>query len=100
MLEDFLQSRAAGGSGAKALAGYRAAWNDLATWYERETGRSLDVALLSRLDLAEWRKDLQARLRPSTVNLRIRQVRGILTWAMSAEMVRENPARGLRAVPE
>jgi len=100
MVEDFLRARAEEGAGAKALAGYHAAWNDLASWYRRESGSELDPSAISRLDLAEWRRDLQTRLRPSTVNLRVRQVRGILTWAASEGLVRENPAKGLRSVPE
>ncbi len=100
LIDDFEASRQAAGTTDATLDGYRAAWAELARWYEAANARAPDPAALTSLDLAEWRRSLAARLQPSSVNTRLRQLKAILAWAVHEGVIAENPARNLRPVPQ
>ena len=77
-----------------------AAWQAFARWHEEATGQPLDPAAVSSLDAAEFRRHLQASLKPSSVNTRLRQVKAVFAWAAQTGALERDPLREVRQVPE
>lgn len=97
----FLEARAARGATAKTLALYRTALAQLALWAQTAAdGEPAAPDTLSALDLAEYRRHLQTRLQPSSVNTRLRQLKAAFAWAQETGRVRQSPAAALRFIPD
>ena len=72
-----------------------------ASWWEGTAGRSFDPAAVAPLDVAEYRRRLQnAGRKPATVNLHIDALSSFFSWAALQDVVRVDPAEGVKRVRE
>jgi len=58
-----------------------------------------EVADVTPIDLAEWRRRRSAEAKPSTVNLEIGAMRQFFRWAVSYGLIASDPSSGLKQVP-
>ncbi len=100
LIDDFLAAKRAAGASEHTLSGYLAAWQAFAKWHQETTGQPLDPAAVSSLDAAEFRRHLQAMLKPSSVNTRLHQIKAVFAWAAESGAIERDPLRDLRQVPE
>ena len=99
-MDDFLAAKRAAGASEHTFSGYLAAWQAFVRWHEATVGRPLDPRAVSSLDAAEFRRHLQALLKPSSVNTRLRQVKAVFAWGAQTGALERDPLREVRQVPE
>lgn len=79
---------------------YRRNLSAFASWYEQTTGAPPELAAVTALDVADFRRCLQARRKPPTVNRHLKSLRTFFAWAVAEGHAEHNPASGVRRVPE
>lgn len=70
-------------------------------WWEDARGRAFDPALVRTGDVEDWRLTRQRDegAAPATINRGLSLVRGYGAWATRMNLIPENPAHGVAAVP-
>ena len=97
-LTGFATTLKAEGASPSTVANYYRAVRDFLGWFAVQTGQPGDPALVTPLDLAEYRRILAARGRPATVNLALAGLRRFFAWCAARGLVAADPAAGLRPV--
>ena len=71
------------------------------TWWERQSGRPFDPALLLDTDLRDWRNARQQDdgAAPATINRALSTLRGYCAWAVTTGLMTENAAAEIDDVP-
>ncbi len=83
----------------KTQIAYTHAVAQFCAWFEAQAGESADVASLTKLDVAHYRRDLQAQGKaPSTINKALAALRAWCTWAIEASVREDNPVLGMKRV--
>ena len=99
-LTGFASALKAEGAFPSTVANYYRAARDFLGWFAAQTGQPGDPALVTPLDLAEYRRILAVRGRPATVNLALAGLRRFFAWCAVRGVVEVDPAAGLRLVPQ
>lgn len=73
------------------VAAYQADLVDFARWYEETTGERLEPHLVTELDLADYRRYLMEKCKPTTVNRRLVAIRKWLDWGLEKGLVTKRP---------
>ncbi|MBS3951198.1 MAG: phage integrase N-terminal SAM-like domain-containing protein, partial [Peptococcaceae bacterium] len=71
-----------------------------ATWTE-ETYSDFDPATVTSLDIADYRRTLQAKNRkPATVNNALDAIGSFFAWTKKTGFIQADPTEGVKRVPE
>jgi len=88
------------GLSEKSVASYLGQVRRFAAWYEGACG-PFDPAAVSQLDVAEYRRWMQAKgCKPATVNLALVALGRFFSWAVEEGICSFDPAAGVKRVPE
>jgi len=75
--------------------------SDFRAWFERTTGKSLDPALITPLDVKSYRDSYlsdERRLAPSTINSYLSAVRAFCKWARDQGLAATDPSDGIKGI--
>jgi site-specific recombinase XerD len=100
ILTVYLEALASRGGSAKTAREVTTAWTQLASWWEATTDQPWNPTAVSSLDLADYRRFLSRRLKPASVNTRLRQCKTVFRWAADTGALPADPARSLRLLPD
>ncbi|MEW6049271.1 MAG: phage integrase N-terminal SAM-like domain-containing protein, partial [Bacillota bacterium] len=88
------------GLSEKSVVSYLGQVRRFAAWYEGACGQ-FDPAAVSQLDVAEYRRWMQAKgCKPATVNLALVALGRFFSWAVEEGICSFDPAAGVKRVPE
>jgi integrase/recombinase XerC len=100
ILEGFATGLRARGLSEKSVGSYVGQVRRFAVWYEETCGQ-FDPAAVTQLDVAEYRRWMQAKgCKPATVNLALVALGRFFSWAVEEGICSFNPAAGVKRVPE
>ncbi len=82
------------------IKGYLADLKHFAAWYKQSTGSELDPALITPVDVREYKQHMQVVERKSgaTINHRLAALSCFLSWAVASGRIEQNPASKLKGV--
>jgi site-specific recombinase XerD len=99
-VQDFLQALAMQGAAALTLRHYRFDLLHFARFLEGSTGEPFSPAAITPTDIRDYRSHLLnvERRAPATITRRLAALRKFSQWAMSQDLLTENPAEGVKGV--
>jgi integrase/recombinase XerC len=101
-IEAFLQFLQTEDRAERTIEGYTRDLEKFLAWFEKTTGRKPEPAIITPLDVREYRRHLQSerRLKPASVNRRLAALRVYFRWATETGLIASNPAMSIKMVPQ
>ncbi|MBC7336679.1 MAG: phage integrase N-terminal SAM-like domain-containing protein, partial [Clostridia bacterium] len=100
-VEQLLAHLAGSGRAENTQQAYRLDLAGFARWYKKAARTAPEPAGVGPFDIAEYRRWLlDAGRKPSTVNRALGVLSQFFAWALKNSLASEDPASGLRRVPE
>lgn len=86
----------------RTIDGYLRDLEKFLAWFEQTTGRQPQPAIITPLDIREYRRHLQHdhRLKPASVNRRLAALRVYFCWATETGLTASNPAVSIKMLPQ
>lgn len=91
VIEDYCRHLECSGKSSLTVSSYRQDLVNLERWVEGTLGEGASWRDLTPVDLKEYRRHLQERRRPSTVNKAVVVIKAFFTWAEEQGLVKYNP---------
>ena len=101
-IEAFLKFLQTEDRAERTIAGYDRDLAKFLAWFEQTTGRQPQPAIITPLDIREYRRYLQQdkRLKPASVNRRLAALRVYFRWATETGLIAANPAASIKILPQ
>lgn len=86
----------------KTIDGYARDLAKFAAWFEQTTGRQPEPAIVTPVDIREYRQHLShiRRMKPASVNRRLAALRTYFRWACEVGLVATNPASSIKMIEQ
>ena len=86
----------------RTIEGYTQDVTKFIAWFEQTTGRQAEPAIVTPLDIREYRQHLQSvkRMKPASVNRRLAALRVYFRWATEVGLIAANPATSIKMVEQ
>lgn len=100
ILTDFADALAREDRAARTIKNYLRDLQHFAHWFAQTNGQDFSSALITPMDIKDYRRYLlvQLRAKPATVNRRLAALHKLCHWAKAKGHIQDDPTEGIRGV--